>query len=130
MPIDTSSPETAYCTKGNILLPKTDTRTAAAVQAVALTQESDGQPEPDGHRRRRSDQGALSHDRDHAQRRDHLLHEEEHRRARAVERRRRHRHARRRALRRRRRTGDTVTLGTPVTDADTVKYSQTLTSLG
>lgn len=27
-------------------------------------------------------------------------------------------------------SGDTVSLGTPVTDADTVKYSQTLTSLG
>jgi hypothetical protein len=27
-------------------------------------------------------------------------------------------------------TGDTVSLGTPSTDADTVKYSQTLTSLG
>jgi hypothetical protein len=44
MPIDTSSPESAYCTKGNILLPKTDTRTAAAVQAVALTQEQTVNP--------------------------------------------------------------------------------------
>lgn len=35
---DFSSPESAYCTKDNILVPKNDPRTAAAIQTAALAQ--------------------------------------------------------------------------------------------